>query len=68
MSGQAEQLQQTMAFFKLRATSQARSPAAVEGRRPAKAKRPVVHAAGSPAAAGNLALADSPDEAHFTRF
>jgi methyl-accepting chemotaxis protein len=66
MSGQAEHLQHTMAFFKLHASSQSRSAPAPETRKPAKTKRPIVHSTG--ATAGNLALADMPDEAQFTRF
>jgi methyl-accepting chemotaxis protein len=59
MSGQAEQLQQTMAFFK---TGHGGGKAAAS---PRKGKGGRI---GVSKVAGNLALAQEPDEAHFSRF
>jgi methyl-accepting chemotaxis protein len=63
MSGQAEQLQQTMAFFKVQGTAQTRV-----GTRAAAPARAAKQLPRSHASAGNLALANAPDEAQFTRF
>ncbi|RJG00078.1 methyl-accepting chemotaxis protein [Noviherbaspirillum saxi] len=59
MSSQAEQLQQVMAFFKLDAVPR-RQPVT----RPAPGRAPGGRKADHPA----VAMADGPDEKHFTRF
>ncbi len=70
MSGQAEQLQQTMSFFRNSRTGTVVPPAA---RSPVRKGARLGKVAGSTRAAlsgvaGNLALADEPDEAQFAKF
>jgi len=71
MSGQATQLQQTMAFFKLAAgaTAKLRSGSQSAKSKSSAPARAASRQAGA-AFSGNLALAmtESPDEEHFSRF
>jgi methyl-accepting chemotaxis protein len=70
MSTQAEQLQQTMAFFKQHGatgSASAARPAARKGASTAKSAAPKTRVAAA-GVAGNLALANEPDETQFTKF
>jgi methyl-accepting chemotaxis protein len=70
MSGQAEQLQQTMAFFKYNGSTTGSSKGRDAGRKAAALGKGAVAKARGPAAAvaGNLAVANEPDETQFARF
>jgi methyl-accepting chemotaxis protein len=70
MSGQAEQLQHTMAFFKHNGSAgpaSAARPAARKVAAPVKGAVPKARVAAT-GVAGNLALADLPDESQFSKF
>jgi methyl-accepting chemotaxis protein len=65
MSSQAEQLQQTMTFFKVEGSGHTRAPARKSaGAKPATAKRPVLKTGGAKAAPAN----EEVDESVFTKF
>jgi len=70
MSSQAEQLQQVMSFFKLSGASVLRkvAVASAASAKPAARARKSAAPARAPVAAASFALAQGPDEAHFTRF
>jgi methyl-accepting chemotaxis protein len=65
MSSQAEQLQQTMTFFKVDGMGQARAPRrVVTGAKPTSAKRPMLKTGAAKAAP----VSDDVDESVFTKF
>jgi methyl-accepting chemotaxis protein len=64
MSSQAEQLQQTMTFFKVEGSGQARAPRKSAGAKPAAAKRAAFKPAGGKAAPAS----EEVDESIFTKF